>query len=243
MKIILCWILIWGMWPVCQGQELRMVADNWAPMTGKDLRQGGFSVDLAQQILTELGHTVTLDFMDWELIASNMGTGDFDVVPAVWFTKWRDARMHFSQAYDHNKLVFISRKADAFQYSGPASLINKTLGLVKSYAYPEPVLQAKGVNILFAADAKQNLQNLAGGRLHLTLGDYLVMKFEATRHVHPAHKLFYDTAHPLKDIPLHIAVSRKFKGHKKLVNDINKTLKAFKQDGRYQQLQNQHGLD
>jgi len=172
-----------------------------------------------------------------------MGTGNFDVIPAVWYTPKRDKRMHFSQAYDHNKLVFISRKADAFQYSGPSSLSNRTLGLVKSYAYPKAVLQAKGVSILFATDAKQNLQKLAGGALHLTLGDYLVMKFEATRHVHPAHKLFYDTDHPLKDIPLHIAVSRQFKGYKKLISGINNGLKTFKLDGRYQQLQSQHGLD
>ncbi len=243
MKIIFCCLFVWGIWPVCQAQELRIVADNWAPMTGKNLQSGGFSIDLTRQLLTELGYTVTLTFMDWDQIVGTMGTDNYDVIPAVWYTAKRGKRMHFSQAYDHNKLVFISRQADAFQYSGPTSLANKTLGLVKSYAYPESVLQAKGVNIIFATDAKQNLQKLAGGALHLTLGAYLVMKFEATRHVHPAHKLFYDTDHPLKDIPLHIAVSRKFKGYKKLITDINNGLTTFKQDGRYRQLQNQHGLD
>ncbi len=237
-----CWLLLWCFWPAAQAQPLHMVADSWAPMTGEKLQQSGFSIDLARQVFHELGYTLTLEFMPWDQIIKTIDSGDYQVISAIWFTPQRSQYLHFSDPYEHNKLVFISRKSDSFMYSGPHSLAGKTLGLVKSYAYPKQVLLASGVTIKFTADAKTNLQMLAGGHVHLTLGNYLVMKFEATRHVHPAHKLFYDTGHALADIPLHMAVSRKVKNHGQLVKGINRVLSKFKKNGQFQLLQKQHGL-
>ncbi len=243
LKFAWLWLLLmcWG--PFCQAQTLHMAADNWAPMTGQGLQQEGFSVDLARQVFHELGYDLTLEFMPWDQIMKLRGSGDYQVIPAVWYTPQRSEHLHFSQAYDSSKLVFISRQSDSFQYAGPQSLKGKTLGFVKSYAYPEHILQAQGIKIVYASDAKEALQMLASGRLHLTLGDYMVMKFEATRHVHPAHKLFYDIQHPLADIPLHMAVSRRLSNHDELVEGINRVLKIFKEDGRYRQLKKKHGLD
>jgi len=238
----LWWLLMcWG--GFCQAQTLHMAADNWAPMTGQDLQQGGFSVDLARQVFHELGYELTLEFMPWDQLMQTMDSGDYQVIPAVWYTPQRNEHLLFSQAYDNSKLVFISRKSDSFLYSGPQSLKGKTLGFVKSYAYPEHILQAQGIKIVYASDAKEALQMLAAGRLHLTLGDYMVMKFEATRHVHPAHKLFYDTQHPLADVSLHMAVSRRLSNYDELVEGINRVIKIFKEDGRYRQLKKKHGLD
>ncbi len=242
-RMVCCGLFLWGAWSGSQAQQLHMVSDSWAPMTGEKLQQSGFSIDLARQVFNELGYTLTLEFKPWDQIMSSMDSGDYQVISAVWYTQQRNQYLHFSEAYEHNKMVFISRKSDSFLYSGVSSLAGKTLGLVKSYAYPQTVLKAPDVKFKFSQDAKTNLQLLAAGQVHLTLGNYLVMKFEATRHVHPAHKLFYDTQHALQDIPLHMAVSRKLKNHEALVKGINRVLMEFKKNGRYQLLQKQHGLN
>ncbi len=243
MRYILVWLLWFFLQPCSYGQQLRMVADTWAPMTGKKLQEGGFSVDLARQIFSQLGYSLKLTFMPWGDIINAMDSGQFDVVPAIWFTSERDRHLHFSDAYQQNRLVFISLNSESFQYQGLQSLKGKTLGLVTSYAYPQALLQAKGVNKLYSKDARENLRMLAGGRVHLTLGNYLVMKYEATLHVLPTHKLFYDTQNPLADVSLHMAVSRKLKNHRQIIMDVNKVLRTFIADGRYQHLLKKHGIN
>ncbi len=243
MRYIFVWLLLICILPSSHGQQLRMVADTWAPMTGKRLQEGGFSVDLARNIFSELGHSLKLTFMPWGDIIKTMGAGQFDVVSAIWFTPERDQHLHFSEAYEQNRVVFISLLSDSFHYQDLQSLKGKTLGLVTSYAYPKELLQAPGVKKIYSQDARESLKMLAGGRVHLTLGNYLVMKYEATLHLPPAHKLFYDTKNPLADVPLYMAVSRKLTNHKQMVLNVNRVLREFKSDGRYQQLLIKHGIN
>lgn len=224
-------------------KPLLLVSDSWAPMTDETLTEGGFSIHLAKLMLNELGYTVEVKFQNWKRIRKNMGTKKYDVISAVWHNEDREKLLNYTVPYEVNRLVFVSRLAEKFNYLGPTSLKGKTLGLISSYAYPDEVVNAKGVSVEYVVEAKQNILKLAKGRIHMTLGDYLVMKYEAGRSLTVDQNLYYDLKHPLAEIPLHMAVSRQHPEHQSIVNGLNRLIKRYKSDGTYQRLQLEHGLE
>lgn len=243
LKAFSCWMLTLMMTTAVSATPLVLVADSWAPMTDETLTEGGFSVHLAKTMLKELGYEVTVKFQKWKRIDKNMGTTKFDVVSAIWHNSRREKLMLYTEPYESNRLVFVSRLAQKFNYLGPKSLKGKSLGLISSYAYPEDVTKAKDVNLEYVSEAKQNILKLARGRIDMTIGDYLVMKYEAGRSLTVNQNLYYDLKHPLAEIPLYMAVSRKHPDHKKIVAGLNRLIKQYKADGTYLSLQMEHALE
>lgn len=224
-------------------KDLSIVADSWAPMTDATLIESGFSIHFAKIMLKELGYTPSVKFQTWKRIRKDMGTTKYDMVAAVWHDKDREALMHFTIPYEINRLVFVSRLNQKFNYLGPESLKGKSLGLISSYAYPDEILNAKGVNLQYVVEAKQNILKLARGRIDMTIGDYLVMKYEAGRSLTVNQNLYYDLKHPIAEIPLYMAVSRQHPDHEKIVAGLNRLIRQYKSDGTYSNLQLQHGLE
>lgn len=245
-RVILCSVFIscaFNVWAAdSQKPVIRIVSDVWAPMTGPSLSRNGMSIDFAQQLLAELGYDVEVTFLPWKRIEKIMGTDQFDIIAALWKTPEREQKLRYTQAYEHNQLVFISRDVDRFAFTGKSSFDGLTVGLVSGYAYPQSVFELTGAEFQYVPEARQNILKLARGRIHATVGDYLVMKFEASRHLSPSQKLHFDLEHVLADVPLYMAVTRSRPDHEQLASQIDKLISKFKRDGRYEKLKQFHGL-
>jgi len=221
---------------------LRVVSDVWAPMTGPSLTRNGMSIHFAQQLFDELGYDIKVSFLPWKRIEKMMGTDQFDVIAALWKTSDREKKMAFTKAYEHNRLVFISREVDQFAYTNANSFNGLSVGLVSGYAYPDAVFQLENVEFQYVAESRQNILKLARGRVHLIIGDYFVMKYEASRHLSPYQKLHFDLENALSDVPLFMAVSRSHPEHEALVEKLDILIDQHIQSGRYEQLKQFHGL-
>lgn len=224
------------------GQTLHLVADSWKPMTGSDLPNQGFSIDLTRKIFQQLGYELKVTFMPWSRIEKSMGKGKFDIISAVWFNDDRNEKLAYSEPYDMNRIVFISSKDQSFEYSGPASLVGKRIGLVSDYSYPESIMDIPGVDYQYVSDARQSIKMVSKNRIDLAVGDNLVMRYKASMHLEKGEALFFDEQHPVTDIPLYLAVSRHLPNHAELIDGFNRMVRQYKKDGTYTQLLKDHGL-
>ena len=226
-----------------KSKDLLLVADSWAPMTDETLTEGGFSIHLAKIMLKELGYDTKVKFQKWKRVTKDMGTKKYDMVTAIWHSPERETLMNYTIPYETNRLVFVSRLSQKFNYLGPDSLKGKTLGVISSYAYPDEIINTPGVNLDYVVEAKQNILKLARGRIDMTLGDYLVMKYEAGRSLTVDQNLYYDLKNPIAEIPLYMAVSRQHPDHEKIVSGLNRLIQQYKSDGTYLRLQMDHALE
>lgn len=224
-----------------QAPVLRIVADMWPPMTGDTLDHGGFSVQLTQEILHELGFRTQVRFVPWKRIIRTSQRGSFDVVPAIWEDKKREDKFELSQPYLNYNLMFVSLKSKAFRFSRLDDLTGQRIGIVSSYAYPEALLNYKQAQWKTGIDIKQNLKKLLANRLDLVLGTQEVIRYEAHL-LKGEDQLFYDVQHPVENRALHIGINRQLPNHQALIRDIDRMMLVFKRNGRFDQLKKQHGL-
>ncbi len=241
-----CFIFIVGCISLVQAdqnpqQNIRIIADEWPPITGSELAHGGFSVQLATEALHALGYSVSVEFAPWKRILRTSKRGEYDLITAMWKSKERESQFQFTKTFYANNVVFVSLTSQSFQYSNPSDLTGKRVGIVSSYAYPEKLLATPSVIWVAGMDLNQNLKKVLGGRLDMAIGAENVMRYEA-KQLEGADRLFYDTAHPLEVRSVHMGVNRQYKHHQKLAKELDHMIQTFKQSGRFDQIKKQHGL-
>lgn len=242
----LCFILFMGCTSLAQAEQnlqhhIRIIADEWPPMTGSSLSDGGFSVQLAKEVLHALGYSVSVEFAPWKRILRTSERGEYDLITAMWTSKDRESQFQFTQSYYANKVVFVSLTSQSFQYITPTDLAGKRVGIVSSYAYPKALLETPNVVWLAGLDLHQNLQKVLGGRLDVAIGAENVMRHVA-KQLQDEGRLFYDSAHPLEVRSVHMGVNRQYKHHEKLVKELDQMIQIFKQTGRYDEIKKRQGL-
>lgn len=242
-RLIFC-LLVFGIdSTLAQDRTIRIVADEWPPMTGSELNAGGFSVHLAKDVLTDLGYKVTIEFMPWKRIMRTQARSDYDLIPAIWHNQERESTYAFTQAYLENKVVFVSLKENVVPYTGLSSLQNKRVGIVSSYSYPQKLLNYDQAKWQAGIDLNQNLKKLFGNRLDMVIGTDAVIRYEVQQNFDQAPPLFYHMDNPIEVRSLHMAITRTFPAYKILVKEIDDKIEQFKQDGRFELLKKQHGLE
>jgi len=221
--------------------DIRIIADEWPPITGSQLTRGGFSVQLAIEVLQALGYSVSVEFAPWKRILRTSKRGEYDLITAMWKDESRESKFEFTDGYYNNKVVFVSLKHLSFQYLNPAALSGKRVGIVSSYAYPKAFLDTPAVTWDKSIDLNQNLKKVLGNRLDVAVGTEDVMRYEAQQ-LEGADRLYYDVSHPIEVRSLHMGVNRQYAQHEKLVKQLDQMIQAFKQSGRFDQIKKQHGI-
>lgn len=239
-------VILFGYASVLQAEDthtrnIRVIADEWPPLTGSRLSHGGFSVQLATEVLQALGYTVRIEFAPWKRILKISKRGQYDLVSAMWKDQSRERSFVFTEGYHTNKVVFVSLSNISFQYRTTSDLAGKRVGIVSSYAYPEAFLQSPSVIWDKSIDLNQNIKKILGNRLDVAVGTEDVMRYEA-RQLEGSERLYYDVTHPIEVRSLHMGVNRKYAQHQKLVKELDEMIRSFKQSGRFDQIKKQHGL-
>ncbi|MFT5594429.1 MAG: polar amino acid transport system substrate-binding protein [Oceanicoccus sp.] len=241
-KFCMCALLALAMSVQAQDNVIRIVADEWPPMTSSELHKGGFSVHLIVEVLTALGYESSVEFVPWKRIMRTRERGAYDIIPAIWHTPEREPFFAFTQPYLENKIVFASLQETAFVFSGLPSLENKKIGIVSSYSYPQSMLDYDKARWLAGIDTHQNVKKLLTKRLDMVIGADAVIRYEAQKNIGSSVPLYFDTAHPIETQPLHMAINRTLPKHEKLTKEIDRMIIEFKRDGRFQALETLHGL-
>ena len=95
---------------------------EWPPFSGSDLKEGGIACDIASQVFARAGHELAIKFLPWDRVLNETKAGNINVVVGLWYSEARNQDYVISDPILQNRIVFLKRKGDSFEYSGLDSL-------------------------------------------------------------------------------------------------------------------------
>ena len=147
-QLLVIWL--WVLASFCHAQQHKITGagDPWPPFLSPDLPGQGVALEIVTEAFKREGYELTMNFVPWaraiDGVKKATGSGDgYDVLVGTWWTEERTKFLHYSESYLENRIKFIKRSGDDFEYNGLASLDNKKVGIIRGYGYGDEFLNAK----------------------------------------------------------------------------------------------------
>ncbi|MGI0118091.1 substrate-binding periplasmic protein [Zooshikella sp. RANM57] len=229
--------------PACCGSEpLVIAATEWAPYSGSQLLNKGFSPELFTVVMSRKGYEVDVVILPWSRALKGTYEGTFDALLDVWYSDERAKKLIFSKPYMTNRVKFIKRVDSKIKSTDFADLRHYEIGVVRDYAYEpqfdqSPVLKKSSERTFLV-----NLYKLVKRRIDLTLEDEFVARFEIAHKAPELQDLVTFLPTPLSENNLYVGFSKKNKHVETLVSDFDDSLRALILDGTYERLKAKHGI-
>lgn len=229
-----------------EAPEIRLGAHSWGPYLGKTLPNYGLAADIVSAAFAQSGYKVNIEFMPWNRVGDGINSGELDGSLASWYSEERSKHNLFSDAYIENKLVFVKRDNDPFEFESTAQakayLQNRSyrLGIFEDYAYGEEFQQ---ISPLFQVESRnycsQLFRDVASKELDLALVDHWIAQQELNDKEHIADHLT-QVSGTLSSRSLHVTIAKNSTQADALVNAFNLGLRRLKDNGDYQRLLKKH---
>jgi polar amino acid transport system substrate-binding protein len=184
--LLLCLCQIWPVAARARHDELvRLATLDWPPYTSAALPDGGLTVALVREALSQAGYRLEVVPMPWpRAVASGLNAAQFDGYFPEYLSPEVRRRCFLSPSAGESPLVLAKRKNTQIEIHGLNDLTHYRVGVVNGYnntdAFDANV--SSGLQKVDRADSDQaNLQKLISGRVDLILIDRNVMQWQLTR--------------------------------------------------------------
>jgi polar amino acid transport system substrate-binding protein len=224
-------------------QKLSVVTLNWEPFYGESLPQQGVVSEIVRHAFAARGIDTSYRFIPWERALESARMGDDDVLMGVWYSEQRNSIFKYSDPFLKNRVVFIKRAGDDFEYRGLESLGDRRIGVVRGYAYADAFNESQSIRKFATSSLKANLKKLVAKRIDLTLGDELVIKSELNRNLPELKNKVEFTTRALEEKPLYVVASFQHPQHEQIIEQFNQGLREIKSNGTYRDILRKHGFD
>jgi polar amino acid transport system substrate-binding protein len=224
-------------------QKLSVVTLNWEPFYGESLPRQGVVTEIVRHAFAAQGVDTSYRFIPWERALESARVGQDDVLMGVWYSEQRNSIFNFSDPFLNNRVVFIKRTGDDFEYRGLESLGDRRIGVVRGYAYSDAFNDSRKIRKFSTSSLKANLQKLVANRIDLTLGDELVVKNELNLNLPELKDKLELTSNALEEKSLYIVVSLQHPRHQQIIEQFNLGLQAIKRNDSYQSILHKHGFN
>jgi polar amino acid transport system substrate-binding protein len=223
-------------------RKLDIVADNYPPYYGEDLRNGGVMTEIVVEAFKRAGYDVEIRFKPWKRALEEAKTGMRDGLYTVWYRKEREQWFVYSDPIPPpSEIGFYKRKDTDISFETFEDLKPYTIGVGRGYATP-PGFDEASVKTSLATDDEQNLRKLHKGRIDLALTDKLVAKYVIDSKI-PAAIPDLEWLPPTLHVETnHLALSKKANDHATILADFNRGLREIKADGTLQAIMVKHGF-
>ena len=223
-----------------KAETVTAAQDPWPPFIDAD-GQSGISIELSRAALATQGYQLNMKILPWSRALNEARSGHIDLLIATWKTAERRKFLYFSEAYAINKITFISRAEEPFEYTGLFSLKNKAVGVARNYGYGDAFNHSKLFRRYEANDLVANLKKLSRHRIDVTLDDEIaaraLMKAEGFD-----TSAFHFSQTPLSQNPLYVTSGIANPKSKRLIEAFNRGLKTIKDNGTYDAIMNKYGM-
>jgi len=216
---------------------------EWPPFTGEKLQNQGVLVDLVKQAFKTSGHEINVSIVPWDRAMASTKSGQTDVMVGLWYNDTRNKDYIFSKPFLYNRIVFIKRTDDSFEYNGLDELKGKKVGVVRNYSYNDAFNSANHFKKPDTSNLQSNLKKLAAGRIDLTLEDEIVARYILNKELKQLNSKVTFTANALDEKSVHVAISRKNPKAESLIAAFDKGIAALKDNGHYEKIIKLHGLN
>jgi polar amino acid transport system substrate-binding protein len=171
-------------------EEIVLVADPWPPFNielGSD--QEGYIVDIARVVFESFGYTVIYKTVPWKRAIEGTRSGSY--TGAIGASKTDAKGFVFpTEELARNVLAFYVRKDSQWQFTGPASIENISIGVAAGYDYrhwlndyirSHSADQRRVQVIAGTHPLKQNLQKLILKRIDVVVDNESAIRFKARK--------------------------------------------------------------
>lgn len=220
---------------------LRVVSEAWPPYVfERDGRAVGVDLEVAEQVLRELGHDVSWDLMPWKRAMRTVEIGDahaiLDISPNAERLKlYRFPDEHLSTS---ETVLFYNRHRPR-PFTSLADLSGLTIGVSPGYAYSNPAfVEATHFVKEPAPNLEANLRKLTRGRLDMVAMDRRVGLFLAQQ-MGITKQLAYH-ARTLSSGDMYLAFHNS-DALADLADSFGPALRAFKQTPEYDAILKRYG--
>ena len=216
--------------------------NNWPPFISKERADDGVAIALIREIFKRSGNEMSFDELPWSRAIDSVKTGAVDILPGVWHNEERTKYLIYSEPYLYNRIVFIKKKGDGFEYDGIGSLEGKKVGTVQDYNYGDEFLKAEHFKRISTVGLINNVRKLVNGRIDLTLEDEIVARSDImSKTPELADQVDY-SKNALSEVGLHIACGKANPKCPQIIEQFNKGLKAMQDDGSLASFLKDNGL-
>lgn len=238
-KILIPFLLVLFSIPA-YSEVITAAQDPWPPFVNEG-GNPGISVELVAAAFKSQGYQLDMKLMPWKRAMSEVKEANIDVLIAVWHTKDRAKSMTFSEPYASNKLKFITRADDSFEYKGLDSLKGKSVGVARGYGYGDDFVSSTHFQRPEANDLVANLKKLSAKRIDMTLDDEIVAKAQISANGLDVNR-FRFTKNALSENALHVSSSKSNSQGKRFIEAFNKGLTEIKRNGTYKKIMAKYGV-
>lgn len=217
-------------------KTFKTVNDEWPPYSSKNIKTGGLSNEIITAAFKNQGYSVSFDIVPWARAIRTIDNGSVDFISNLVYSEKRAKKYIYSNSYITNRLVFVKKNGDNFEFNDYEDLSNKKIGIVRGYFYTEKLTKATNFKKIEAKDFKTNLKKLLYKRIDLAIDDEKAARYIVANEL-PSFKNKIDFCKKAVSIKeLHIAVSKNNPQGKAIIKIFNKGLKEIKENGTYDEI-------
>ena len=230
---------------VCADDKIIVLAHetSWPPHYGKDLKQGGYTVEIIKEALKRVGYELETVWLPWKRAQVEAARGDYDGLGASYYNEERANKFAYSDPIATTEVVFFKRTEDDIKYSNLEDLKPYKIGTGFGYGYPEQFVKADYLKKIEAYELKTNITRLLHKRVDLIIGSRKAILFYLKQKYPDRINSLEILGNPLETLSLYVLFSKKKPDYKQKIEDFNRGLKMIKEDGTYQKIMKNHGLN
>jgi polar amino acid transport system substrate-binding protein len=236
------WTLVLGSYfIVCSasaGEIITIATLEYAPWTGKNLKDHGFVNHVIAEAFQRKGYTVKYTYLPWKRAVAEAKEGKYSALSYVYWSKDWEKDFLLSDPISEEKIVFFHLKSKPIKdWKKLEDLRNYKFGATRGYTYTKEFWEVAKTRRLMVDVTNSDLQNfkkLLAGRIDifpsgLVNGNSILQKeFDASK----ADLLTIDPK-PLSKTTGHLAFTKSRKNAENLVRLFNQGLAQLKKEGLY----------
>ncbi|RLA45318.1 MAG: hypothetical protein DRR04_07495 [Gammaproteobacteria bacterium] len=214
-------------------EKVKLMANTSPPYADAQLPEQGLALELVKHIFTGTGYTPVITIGNWSRAVEGAQLGVYDGLASVWYSDERNKDLLFSEPYLRSELIILKQRSDRGNYVKLEDMAGSRLGVRTDYAYGVDFAAIPDLTLVQENHMIQNLLNLLNGSVDFVIGDQRTITLQL--HEYLADKITRFEVVPIKlpHVERHVAASRSFPGHEKVITEFNRALAATRKDGSY----------
>lgn len=202
----------------------------------------GVAVELVTQIMTDLGHRVTVEVLPWTRAVKTVRYGKADAIFTIFRNSERETFLDFTrEVLVPQRVAFYAPSDSPITFNDDIKALAKhRIGVVSTISYgrrfdklrPELAMER-------TASLEQNFSKMIHGRIDLVISNVhsaenIIRKMKLGEKIQQLHPY-------VESVPSYVAFSKQ-KGLTALKQDFDRQLRQFKRNGRYAVIMGEAGL-
>ena len=199
-----------------------ITTETFAPYIGKQFKNYGWTMEVANAALKPQGYKVILKLRPWKRALMESQKGMHDGLYLSYYVKEREEWYIYSDPIGEVRTGFYKIKDRNISYKTLQDLIPYKIGLTRGAAVCPKFDKADFLRKEFTTADTQSLKKLLMGRIDLYAGSELVAKYFINTDISPMDRNKFEFMEPPLSIQkLHMAVSKKAPDYMQKLKDFN----------------------